>query len=63
MAEDKNQRTIEHPTDIEDANQYESNTEFEHVGASPDIILKSIEVDDDFKSKRRNIDNSGTGHD
>lgn len=46
--EDNNQKTIEHPTDIEDANNYESNTEFEHVGASPDIKLKSIEVDDDF---------------
>lgn len=62
MNEDKNQKTIEHPTDIEDANHYESNTEFEHVGASPDIKLKSIEVDDEFQSKGRNFDNSGTGH-
>jgi hypothetical protein len=52
MAErgDKNQRTIEQPTDIEDdANETDGNqTDFDHLHHSPDIKLKSIEVDDDF---------------
>lgn len=56
--QDKNQKTIEHPTDIEDANNYESNTEFEHVGPSPDIKLKSIEVDEEFMNKGKHYDNS-----
>ena len=51
--QDNNQKTIEHPTDIEDANNdFDNNTEFEHINNSPDIKLKSIEVDDDFSSKK-----------
>lgn len=47
--DDKNQNTIEHPTDVEDAAaDFDGTTEFEHINASPDIKLKSIEVDDDF---------------
>lgn len=46
---DDNQKTIEQPTDVEDGNNdYEGNTDFEHINNSPDIKLKSIEVDDDF---------------
>jgi len=52
--QDNNQKTIEHPTDVEDENNddFDNNTEFEHINASPDIKLKSIEVDDDFSSKK-----------
>jgi hypothetical protein len=51
---DNNQKTIEHPTDTEDAdNGFESNDDFEHINNSPDIKLKSIEIDEEF-SQRKN---------
>jgi hypothetical protein len=64
------QKTIEHPTDVEDNKMQESSDEFEHYANSPDIKLKSIDIDDNFtnKNKTKKIDddisddNSGTGH-
>jgi len=65
--------TIEHPTDVEDAarGDDDDHSDFDHLNNSPDIKLKSIEIDDDFQGgKNRNEDNlsdqfaddhSGTG--
>lgn len=69
---DLNQRTIEHPTDVEDGNdEYEESEMFNNLNASPDIKLKSIEIDDNFSANRNKSnakfaeagdDGSGTGH-
>ena len=77
---DNNQNTIEHPTDIEDnkfdPEQSRDFSEFEHLNQSPDIKLKSIEIDDELTGKRQKkrdgepqqlldideFDNSETGH-
>ena len=67
------QKTIEHPTDVEDNKGQESSDEFEHYNAgSPDIKLKSIDIDETFTNNKKNKnkkiddgisdDNSGTGH-
>jgi len=46
---DHAQKTIEHPTDVEDGNQeFDDHSDFEHINNSPDIKLKSIEIDDEF---------------
>lgn len=52
--EDPNQKTIEHPTDVEDGNddEYEDHSNFDHINGSPDIKLKSIEIDDEVTGKR-----------
>ena len=60
------QKTIEHPTDVEDNRPLETDDEFEHMQNSPDIKLKSIEVDEKFTGRKKHDeeihDNSGTGH-
>jgi hypothetical protein len=62
-------KTIEHPTDVEDANaNFDDASDFDHFNNSPDIKLKSIEIDDDFHGQQIGSeeafldDNSGTGH-
>lgn len=47
--------TIEHPTDIEDANLDDNQSEFEphHMLESPDIRLKSIEIDNEINTQQR----------
>jgi len=47
---DNAQKTIEHPTDVEDAhNDFDNNSDdFEHINQSPDIKLKSIDIDENF---------------
>lgn len=75
---DTAKKTIEHPTDVEDADDnhgYDDPSEFDHINNSPDIKLRSIEVDDDITGRRHKNnaaadsdgkseadDNSGTGH-
>mgnify|MGYP001017130462 CR=1 FL=1 len=75
---DPNQKTIEHPTDVEDAHDPEyDQSEFDPMNQTPDIRLKSIEVDAETTVKKRknelddtfqiNVDHndddgSGTGH-
>jgi hypothetical protein len=76
---DTAKKTIEHPTDVEDAADnglYDDPSEFDHINQSPDIKLRSIEVDDDITGRRQRNnaaaadsdgkseadDNSGTGH-
>jgi len=65
---DNAQKTIEHPTDVEDAHdEFDGQSDdFEHINNSPDIKLKSIEIDDEFRAQRNNNghleDKSGTGH-
>ena len=57
MGEDTNNKTIEHPTDIEDCNDGDGDSEFEVINNSPDAKLKSIDVDESFCGKegmRRN---------
>jgi hypothetical protein len=42
-------KTIEQPTDVEDADaNYDNASDFDHFNNSPDIKLKSIEIDDEF---------------
>jgi hypothetical protein len=42
-------KTIEQPTDVEDADaNFDNASDFDHFNNSPDIKLKSIEIDDDF---------------
>ena len=65
--QDLAQKTIEHPTDVEDNRPLDSGDEFEHIANSPDIKLKSIDIDEKFTGKRKHHDeiqddNSGTGH-
>lgn len=76
---DTAKKTIEHPTDVEDADDhgiYDDPSDFDHINNSPDIKLRSIEVDDDITGRRHKNnaaavdsdgkseadDNSGTGH-
>ena len=77
---DTAKKTIEHPTDVEDADEpdgaYDDPSDFDHINNSPDIKLRSIEVDEDITGRRHKInaaavdsdgkseadDNSGTGH-
>jgi len=64
------QKTIEHPTDVEDNKLQDSSDEFDHYANSPDIKLKSIDIDDNLTNKQKSKkvdhdisdDNSGTGH-
>ena len=67
------QKTIEQPTDVEDAQDgYDDRSDFEHMNNSPDIRLKSIDIDETFTANRQKgvtkfddlqaDDNSGTGH-
>lgn len=75
---DPNKNTIEH-TDVESNNDGpldSHRSEFEHMNNSPDIKLRSIEIDDELTGRRRKKltapvndnesvqedDNSGTGH-
>ena len=44
--EDEAQKTIEQPTDIENDYGEDGQSEFDIVGSSPDIKLKSIEIDE-----------------
>ena len=45
------QKTIEQPTDDENANDYmDDQTDFDHINNSPDIRLKSIDIDDTFRA-------------
>lgn len=67
-------KTIEQPTDVDDAQEYlDDPSDFDHVNnQSPDIRLKSIDIDDTFTANRQKAndqfddveadDNSGTGH-
>lgn len=63
-------KTIEQPTDVEDADaNYDNASDFDHFNNSPDIKLKSIEIDDEFSGQQQREadetfpdDNSGTGH-
>lgn len=60
-------KTIEQPTDVEDADaNFDNASDFDHFNNSPDIKLKSIDIDDDFRGQHRDNDesddNSGTGH-
>lgn len=76
---DTAKKTIEHPTDVEDADDhgvYDDPSDFDHINNSPDIKLRSIEVDEDITGRRHKTnaaaadsdgkseadDNSGTGH-
>ena len=53
-ADDAAQKTIEHPTDVEDADNglQDDPSEFDHLNNSPDIKLKSIEIDDEFSARK-----------
>lgn len=45
-------KTIEQPTDVEDAEaNFDNASDFDHFNNSPDIKLKSIEIDDDFNGQ------------
>jgi hypothetical protein len=48
------QKTIEQPTDVEDADNGlpDDPSEFDHLNNSPDIKLKSIEIDDGFSARQ-----------
>ena len=75
---DTAKKTIEHPTDVEDAENglYDDPSDFDHLNNSPDIKLRSIEVDEDITGRKHKNnaaaadsdgkseadDNSGTGH-
>lgn len=76
---DTAKKTIEQPTDVEDADDrgiYDDPSDFDHINNSPDIKLRSIEVDEDITGRRHKNnaaaadsdgkseadDNSGTGH-
>jgi hypothetical protein len=53
---DTAKKTIEHPTDVEDADDrgiYDDPSDFDHINNSPDIKLRSIEVDDDLTGRRQ----------
>lgn len=75
---DTAKKTIEHPTDVEDGENplYDDPSDFDHLNNSPDIKLRSIEVDEDITGRKHKTnaaaadsdgkseadDNSGTGH-
>ena len=53
---DTAKKTIEQPTDVEDADDrgiYDDPSDFDHINNSPDIKLRSIEVDDDLTGRRQ----------
>ena len=60
-------KTIEHPTDVEDGDDlgiYDDPSEFDHINQSPDIKLRSIEVDNDLTGRRQKpLGNQGAGVD
>ena len=61
---DTAQKTIEHSNDIDDeADQprlYDDPSEFDHINNSPDVKLRSIEVDDDLTGRKQKVPGAQT---